>query len=93
MGTMVLDINKLNSNVLPYIIKTKNSLQDSYSTSGTLRDSLPGSFSNRNLVNEITNQIHNVKKDVGNVEQIITKKIRKNKTNREQKKSSCKLNI
>ena len=44
MGAIVLDASKVNSYVLPNLVKSKNTMQDAYSTSQSLRNSLPSSF-------------------------------------------------
>ena len=75
MGAIVLDASKVNSYVLPSLVKSKNTMQDAYSTSVNLKNSLPSSFRYRSLVNDIVNQIYKSKKEINDVNSIISKKI------------------
>ena len=75
MGAIVLDASKVNSYVLPSLVKSKNTMQDAYSTSVSLKNSLPSSFRYKNLVNDIVNQIYKSKKEINDVNSIISKKI------------------
>ena len=64
MSTIVLDAGKVNSYVLPSLSKSENTMYQAYSTSQLLRNSLPNSFNGRGMVNEITTQIYNLKKEI-----------------------------
>lgn len=75
MGTIVLDAKKVNSYVLPSLDKSKNTIQDAYSTSVNFRNSLPSSFRYRGLVSDIANQIYKIKKEINDVNSLISKKI------------------
>ncbi len=75
MGAIVLDASKVNSYVLPSLVKSKNTMQDAYSTSVNLKNSLPSSFRYKSLVNDIVNQIYKSKKEINDVNSIISKKI------------------
>lgn len=75
MSAIVLDASKVNSYVLPSLVKSKNTMQDAYSTSVSLKNSLPSSFRYKNLVNDIVNQIYKSKKEINDVNSIISKKI------------------
>lgn len=75
MGAIVLDTSKINSYVLPSLSKTKNTMQDAYSTSVNLRNTLPSSFNYRSTVNEISNQIYNIKREISDIDTMISKKV------------------
>lgn len=75
MGAIVLDTSKVNSYVLPSLTKTKNTMQDAYSTSVSLRNSLPSSFNYRSTVNEISNQIYNIRREIFDIDTMISKKM------------------
>ncbi len=79
MGSLVLDVSKVNSYVLPNLVKSKNILQNAYSTSNTLRNSLPSSFKYRSYVSDIVNQIYNIRREIVDVESMISKKIERAK--------------
>lgn len=75
MGAIVLDAINVNSYVLPNLIKSKNTMQDAYSTSVSFKNSLPSSFRYRSLSNDIVNQLYNIKMEIGDINSIISKKI------------------
>lgn len=50
-------------------------MQDAYSTSVNLKNSLPSSFRYRNLISDIVNQIYKSRKEINDVNNIISKKI------------------
>ncbi len=75
MGSLVLDVSKVNSYVLPNLVKSKNLLQNAYSTSNTLKNSLPSSFKYRSYVSDIVNQIYNIRREIVDIESMISKKI------------------
>ena len=60
MGAIVLDASKINSYVIPSLNKSKNTMQDAYSTGQSLRNSLPSSFKYRSTVSDIVNQLYNL---------------------------------
>ena len=80
MGAIVLDASKVNSYVLPNLVKSKNTMQDAYSTSQSLRNSLPSSFTYRSTVNDIVNQLYNIKREISDIDTMISKKVEKAKT-------------
>lgn len=57
MGSIVLDEIKVRNNVIPNLSRTKNIMQDAYSTCTSLRNSLPSSFSSRSMVSSIATKI------------------------------------
>lgn len=75
MGAIVLDARKVNSYVLPSLDKSKNTMQEAYSTGQSLRNTLPSTFRYRNSVNDIVTQIYNIRKEINDVDTIITKKV------------------
>ena len=79
MSTIVLDAGKVNSYVLPSLSKSENTMYQAYSTSQLLRNSLPNSFNGRGMVNEITTQIYNLKKEINDIDTLIEKKIERAK--------------
>lgn len=80
MGAIVLDAKKVNSYVLPNLDKSKNIMQDAYSTSQSLRNSLPSSFTYRNLVSDIVTQLFNIKREIKDIDTMISKKVERAKT-------------
>lgn len=74
MGAIVLDTSKVNSYVLPNLNKSKNTMQEAYSTGQSLRNTIPRSFSYRSTVNDIVNQIYNIKREIGDIDTIVSKK-------------------
>ena len=80
MGAIVLDASKVNSYVLPNLVKSKNPIQDAYSTSQSLRNSLPSSFTYRSTINDIVNQLYNIKREISDIDTMISKKVEKAKT-------------
>ena len=75
MGAIVLDTSKVNSYIIPNLTKTKNTMQDAYSTSVSLRNTLPSSFNYRSTVNEISNQIYNIRREISDIDTMISKKV------------------
>lgn len=80
MGAIVLDAKKVNSYVLPNLEKSKNIMQEAYSTSQSLRNSLPSSFTYRNLVSDIVTQLFNIKREIKDIDTMISKKIERAKS-------------
>jgi len=80
MGAIVLDASKVNSFVLPNLVKSKNTMQDAYSTSQSLRNSLPSSFAYRSTINDIVNQLYNIKREINDIDTMISKKVERAKT-------------
>ncbi len=80
MGAIILDASKVNSYVLPNLTKSKNIILSACSINNALRNSLPNSFSYKNYISNIATQLYNIQKEIGNINQIITKKIEKAKS-------------
>jgi len=80
MGAIVLDTSKVNSLVISCISQSKSDMQTSYNTSVSLKNSLPSTYNNRSLVSQITSQIYNLRKEIGDINGIIEKKVERAKT-------------
>ena len=72
---IVLDANNVDSYVLPNLVNSKNSMMDAYSTSVTLKSSLPVNFEYRGIVSDVVGQISDVQKEIDTASSIISKKM------------------
>lgn len=75
MSGIALDASKVNSYVLPKLDKTNSTMQEAYSASLSLKSSLPGSFSYRGMVSDISAQITEIRKEVTQVKKVVTSKV------------------
>ena len=75
MEGLVLDIENVRTRVLPDIKKAGDRVQDAYNASIILKTKLPSNFSYRDIVGKIGSSIHDVKKEIDNVDLIVNKKL------------------
>lgn len=80
MGAIVLDASKVNSYVLPNLLKSNNVMKTAYNTGQALKKSLPGTFKYKTTLNNIVEEIYNLRKEIKNIDSMIDKKIQRAKT-------------
>lgn len=80
MGAIVLDASKVNSYVLPNLLKSNNVMKTAYNTGQALKKSLPSSFAYKTTLNNIVEEIYNLRKEIKNIDSMIDKKIQRAKT-------------